>query len=220
MCNLYSLNKNKESVATMFRVPHNRMPQLPFFPAVFPGYNAPVVRPTSDGDREVVLMSWGFVLLQSDKDPRRVTNVLDDKILDSKFWRPSFEERRCLVPATSFSEPHGSKPKPVPSCWFALKGDEPRPLFAFPGVWRRWKGPVKKDGPTVDLDVYSILTAEPNALVATVNHERSPVLLTRDEEFEAWLNAPPEAAMALAKPFDPDAMRIVKEGFEMEDVVA
>jgi hypothetical protein len=25
--------------------------------------------------------------------------------------------------------------------WFALKGDEPRPLFAFPGIWwRRYRG--------------------------------------------------------------------------------
>ena len=38
---------------------------------------------------------------------RRVTNVRDDRILESKFWRTSFEERRCLVPASSFCEPNG-----------------------------------------------------------------------------------------------------------------
>jgi hypothetical protein len=32
--------------------------------------------------------------------------------------------------------------------------------------------------PAVDLDVYAFLTTLPNALVATVNHERMPVLLT------------------------------------------
>jgi putative SOS response-associated peptidase YedK len=55
----------------------------------------------------MVVMSWGFVLLQDDRAPKRVTNVRDDTILKSKFWRGSFEERRCLVPATSFCEPKG-----------------------------------------------------------------------------------------------------------------
>lgn len=55
-------------------------------------------------------MSWGFVLLQHGKLPRRVTNVRDDKFLTSKFWRPSFDARRCLVPASSYCEPNAEKP--------------------------------------------------------------------------------------------------------------
>jgi hypothetical protein len=31
---------------------------------------------SADGDREIVLMSWGFVLLQKDRAPRRVTNQI------------------------------------------------------------------------------------------------------------------------------------------------
>jgi len=54
-----------------------------------------------------VTMSWGFMLLQNGKAPRPVTNVRDDKILTSSFWKSSFEERRCLVPASSFCEPNG-----------------------------------------------------------------------------------------------------------------
>jgi putative SOS response-associated peptidase YedK len=39
--------------------------------------------------------------------PGGSTKVRDDKVLTSSFWRPSFEQRRCLVPASSFCEPHG-----------------------------------------------------------------------------------------------------------------
>jgi putative SOS response-associated peptidase YedK len=53
-----------------------------------------------------------------------------------------------------------------------------------PGIWRRYLGPVRKDGPNVELEVYAFLTTTPNQLVATINHERMPVLLTREEEFE------------------------------------
>jgi putative SOS response-associated peptidase YedK len=121
----------------------------------------------------------GYVLLQNGRAPKRVTNVRDDTILKSKFWRGSFEERRCLVPATSFCEPNGDV-KPATWHWFAINGSEPRPTFAFPGIWWRYQGPVKKDGPKLDLEVYAFLTTTPNSLVATINHERMPVLLTRD----------------------------------------
>ena len=83
MCNLYSLNKNKNTIATMFRVAHNRTVHIDPLPGIFPNYTAPVVRHAGDGEREMALMSWGFPLLQAGKAPRRVTNVRDDKILTS-----------------------------------------------------------------------------------------------------------------------------------------
>ena len=97
----------------------------------------------------------------------------------SSFWKPSFEARRCLVPASSYCEPNGESP--ATWCWFALKGDDERPLFAFPGIWQRWRGPVKKDGPNVDLEVYSFLTTAPNELTRSINHERMPVLLSSED---------------------------------------
>ena len=48
--------------------------------------------------RELVLRSWGFVLLRDGYAPKRVTNTRDDKV-QTKFWKDSFEQRRCLVPA-------------------------------------------------------------------------------------------------------------------------
>ena len=92
------------------------------------------VRTAEDGERELVNLNWGFVLLQKGLAPRRVTNVRDDKILTSKFWRPSFQQRRCLVPASSYCEPKGVKP--AVWHWFAINGEEERPLFAFPASGR------------------------------------------------------------------------------------
>jgi len=122
--------------------------------------------------------------------------VRDDKILSSRFWKSSFEERRCLVPATSFCEPNGDV-KPATWHWFSLTGSEARPLFAFPGIWRKYQGSMKKDGPKVEVETYAFLTTTPNSLVATINHERMPVLLTKEEEFETWLRGSPDEAFAL-----------------------
>ena len=90
-------------------------------------------------------------------------------------------------------------------------------MFAFAGVWRRHRGPIKKDGPVVELDVYAFMTTTPNPLAATVNHERMPVLLTRQEEFGRWMHGTPDAAMALAQEYPADQMQIVQTGYEKED---
>jgi len=219
MCNLYSLNKKRDAVARFFRVSHNRTVAFEAATAIFPRHTAPVVRGAPDGEREIVMMSWGFMLLQNGRAPRPVTNVRDDKILTSRFWKSSFEERRCLVPATSFCEPNGDV-KPATWHWFSLKGSEARPLFAFPGIWRKYQGPLKKDGPKVEIETYAFLTTTPNSLVATVNHERMPVLLTREEEFDIWLRASLDEAFTLAREHPAEGMRIAQEGFFKEDRVA
>jgi putative SOS response-associated peptidase YedK len=82
-----------------------------------------VILKLRDGERELSMLSWGFVLLQPDRAPNRVTNTRDDKV-KSSFWRDSFEKRRCLVPASSFAEPNAAV-KPATWHWFAVKGDEP-----------------------------------------------------------------------------------------------
>jgi putative SOS response-associated peptidase YedK len=213
------LNKKRDAVARFFRVSHNRSAAFEPVSAIFPRHIAPIVRSTADGEREIVTMAWGFMLLQQGRAPRPVTNVRDDKILTSSFWRDSFEQRRCLVPASSFCEPNGDV-KPATWHWFSITGEEPRPLFAFPGIWRRYKGPVKKDGPNVDIETFAFLTTTPNALVFTINHERMPVLLTREEEFDTWLKGSPNEALALAREYPPEQMRIVQEGLDKEDLLA
>jgi putative SOS response-associated peptidase YedK len=187
MCNLYSMTRPPEAVLRLFGVGHNRAAAFGGKSAIFPGYVAPVVRKTPDGERELVNLNWGFVLLQQGRAPKRVTNVRDDKILTSPFWRTSFEQRRCLVPASSYCEPKGEKP--ATWHWFAVNGDGHRPLFAFPGVWTRYRGPLKKDGESVDQEVFAFMTTEPNELTASINHERMPVLMTDPTDFETWLSA-------------------------------
>ncbi|MEO1775649.1 MAG: SOS response-associated peptidase family protein [Pseudomonadota bacterium] len=39
--------------------------------------------------------------------PKAVNNARDDKVRTSPFWRSSFEERHCLIPATSYCEAKG-----------------------------------------------------------------------------------------------------------------
>jgi putative SOS response-associated peptidase YedK len=217
MCNLYSVRTSRAALARKFMLSDNRMAAFEPLSAIFPGHMAPIIKQSADGERELVLRSWGFILLRDGYAPKKVTNTRDDKV-QTKFWKDSFEHRRCLVPATAFCEP--DEGKPARWHWFALKADEPRPLFAFAGIWRQWKGPIKKAGPNVDIEVFSFMTTLPNALTSTINHERSPVLVTSEEECRTWLTGTPEEAFAAIKTSDPEGMRIVQSGFDKEDLLA
>ena len=78
---------------------------------------------------------------------------------------------------------------------------------------------MKKDGPNVDIETYSFLTTTPNALVATINHERMPVLLTNTVEFETWLTASADDAFALAREYPSQHVRIIQQGFDKKDLL-
>lgn len=219
MCNLYSVKTSRKTLMETFRLSDNRIAVFEPLAAIFPGHMAPIIKATAEGDRELVLRSWGFVLLRDGYAPKRVTNARDDK-LETRFWADSFATRRCLVPATSFCEP--DEGRPARWHWFALKDaqgsqKEPRPLFAFAGLYRQWRGPIKKDGPNVDMEVFSFVTTLPNALTQTINHERSPVLLTTPEECATWLGGRVDEARAVIRPSDPAGMHIVQSGADKLD---
>ena len=86
-----------------------------------------------------------------------------------------------------------------PFC-FEVNGGE---LFAFAGLWDRWKDPTGSWVKTC-----SILTTTPNAVTAPV-HDRMPVILNPDN-YDLWLDPgmrDVSAASDLLKPYDARAMR-------------
>jgi hypothetical protein len=118
---LYSVRTSRGALARKFGLSDNRMAAFEPLPAIFPGHMAPIIKQSADGEGELVLRSWGFILLREGYAPKRVTNTRDDKVQTS-FWKDSFEKRRCLVPATAFCEP--DEGKPARWHWFALRVPE------------------------------------------------------------------------------------------------
>jgi putative SOS response-associated peptidase YedK len=229
MCNLYSQTRSRDEIRGLFRVSDNRAYAFEPLPAIFPRTVAPIVRLAADGERELVPATWGYPLIQRGLAPKPVTNVRDDTVLTSPFWRPSFEARRCLVPASSYCEPDDQKP--AGWHWFALRhqpdnqndhqsdGQNDRPMFAFPGIWKRYKGPMKKEGEPVEVDVYAFMTTSPNALTSTIMHDRMPVLLSEPADWDTWLTGSPDAAYRLVRTYDAERMRIVQSGAEKRDLL-
>lgn len=203
MCNLYSVVKGQAAIRAAYRAMVDRTGNLPPLPGIFPDQLAPIVRNGPDG-RELAMLRWGFPPPPGVTGNRPVTNIRNTA---SSFWRAWMKPaNRCLVPATSFSEYLPGKPA-IPY-WFALNED--RPLFAFAGLWRPWTGTrAKVDG---QHELYGFLTTEPNAVVAPIHPKAMPVILTTEEECEAWLTAPIPDALTLQRPLADSLLRVVATG--------
>jgi putative SOS response-associated peptidase YedK len=99
------------------------------------------------------------------------------------------------VPADAFFEwkANGKAKQPYA---IALRSRE---AFAFAGLWENWKDPKTNEW----LRTFTILTTEPNELVAPL-HERMPVILA-PESYDRWLGNEPDPA-ELIRPYPTDEM--------------
>jgi putative SOS response-associated peptidase YedK len=205
MCNLYSLTKGQAAIRAFFRVSRDLTGNLPPMPAIFPDGMAPIVR--GAGERQMEMMRWGMPCPpQFGMVP--VTNIRNSKSLH---WRPWLgPESRCLVPVTSFCEWSDSKPKITH--WFALS--EERPLSAFAGLWCRWHGlrGTKANPIEGEHQLFGFLTTDSNDLMRPIHAKAMPVVLSTEEEFGLWLNAPIEEVLRLQRPAPNDLLRIVARG--------
>jgi putative SOS response-associated peptidase YedK len=220
MCNLYSLNKGQDHIRREFQVNWDDTGNLPPLPGIFPDMMAPVVRTDGDG-RRLQMMRWGMPTPpQFRRDGAIDRGVANIRNVDSPHWRSWLRpEFRCLVPATSFSEPTDA-PNPATGkkdwMWFAL-GEE-RPLFAFAGLWCRWRGVrgTKKNPVEGEHQLFGFLTTEANGLVKPVHSKAMPVILT-GAACDAWLSAPIAEALALQKPAPDGLLRLVTGGDKTGD---
>lgn len=199
MCSRYFLDAEGNVIAYTFRVPP--APGLRKRFNIAPTQMAPVVRLDGEGRRELALLRWGLVPSWA-KDVKVGTAMINarSETLDSKpAFRAALASRRCVVPATGFFEWQGAPGRKQP---YAITVPQ-APLFAFAGLWERWK-PAEGE----PVETFTIATTDANEAVARI-HDRMPAILP-PEAVDAWLAGPPEAAHALLRPYEGEvALRAV-----------
>jgi putative SOS response-associated peptidase YedK len=92
MCNLYSQKKSQAEVRDLAKAMVDRAGNMPSLPAIFPNGKAPVVRALPSGERELLMMRWGFPSPFKVSRSLLVTNVRN---AESRYWKPYLRPMRA-----------------------------------------------------------------------------------------------------------------------------
>jgi putative SOS response-associated peptidase YedK len=147
---------------------------------IAPGSEMPVI--IHREKNELVMMKWGLVPLwtQDIHTAKRPINARAETLSEKPSFKELLKDRRCLVPASGFFEWKKEGSKKIPFYLHLPK----IPLFAFAGLYDCWADP---DGKL--LFTYTIITTEPNELIAKI-HNRMPSILLPENE-DRWLSKTP-----------------------------
>ena len=194
MCGRYAIVDGKKVFLTF-----EKMKELEQHGTVFevlPRYNAspmdklPVVA-VRQGSLTAQLMQWWLIphLSKDGKTDFTTFNAKAETVEHSRLYAPYFKGSRCLVPADAFyewkktviaKEVRGGTEQVLekqPMC-IRMKDEAP---FMFAGLFSVWRDREGEEHPT-----FSIITTEPNELVADI-HNRMPVILP-EQDFDRWLD--------------------------------
>ena len=200
MCGRYRLSKRKQLIGEYFETA-NEVDWEPRY-NIAPSQTVGIVRQDpSRPRREFSRVRWRSIPYWAKEASigHKMINARSETVADKPAFHESFKNRRCLIPADAFYEwaRTGKAKQPF---HFGTQDDR---LFAFAGIWDRWK-----DGSGNPVETCSILTTTPNSLLAAVP-DRMPVILERDD-YELWLDPGVRKIDALSempKPFDPALMK-------------
>lgn len=153
------------------------------------------------GERVVDAFRWGLVpfYAKSAKGGARLINARAETVESSPAFRTAFARHRCIIPADAFYEWRRQRDpatgRVTRSEPFAVRRSDGEPL-ALAGLWSSWRDPDS----AARLYTCTILTTDPNELVARI-HDRMPVVLD-PTDWDAWLaeGTPADRLRSLLRP--------------------
>lgn len=194
MCGRYTLTASPEAIQQAFnleRVPSELQPRYNIAPT------QPIAVITNDQPRDLTYVSWGLIPSWS-KDISKAAQLINaraETLAEKPSFRSAFKYRRCLVPTDGFYEWRRDGKTKTPQ--YIHRHDHG--VFALAGLWERWLSP---DGSEV-LSA-TIVTSEPNDLIATMHHRMAVIL--KPEDYAGWLapDADPRDLQTLLQPYPDD----------------
>jgi putative SOS response-associated peptidase YedK len=201
MCGRYRRRSDKQRIAETFHVGMD-LDDLYLEPEddIAPGSMQPVVLTGEGGEREIALMRWGFKL-----PDRHLFTARSEGIEQARFWKDSFQQRRCIVPADAvFEWMKTEKGANKPKYQVVIPGREP---FGIAGVWKPWKNPKTDQWERT----FAVITGEPNELFQPIHDRMTTILDPADyEEYLTATERPPVHLLRILPAKQMRAKRIEK----------
>lgn len=200
MCGRFALVTEKHILELLFELDYSLDFEIKSRYNIAPTQQTPVVRlSAADNKRELALLKWGLVPFWAKDETigNRLINARAETVREKPAFRDAYKKRRLLIPASGFyewkSEAAGKQPY-----FITAKSKE---LLSLAGLWERWD-----KGPEQSLETFTILTTEPNSLVAEL-HNRMPVIIP-SQSFGAWLDplTGEDQLQQLMKPYPEDRL--------------
>ena len=191
MCGRYALTlKDKEALQELRDLIGDDFEMTPRY-NIAPQQTAPVIRRLDD-KMKLDELRWGFrPAWLKDKNKAQI-NARAETVFESKMFKHSALNRRCLIPATGWYEWQVREGGKQPHYFHKRDGG----LLLLAGIWTTWHGEDGKDEGN-----YAIITTAANSLAAPI-HNRMPVILDEAGR-EAWLDSANQAAPVLSKLLQP-----------------
>lgn len=148
-----------------------------------PRYNIAPTQPVAvvmrNGAVHLDELRWGLIpsWAKDESIGSRMINARAETLAEKPSFKGLLRSKRCMILADGFFEWRQENGRKVPM-YITMADQQP---FAFAGLWDSWKSPSGEP-----LRTCTIITTEPNELVATI-HNRMPAILL-PEAYESWLD--------------------------------
>ncbi|HET8845501.1 MAG TPA: SOS response-associated peptidase [Ktedonobacteraceae bacterium] len=177
MCGRYTLITDIKALAQNFGVE----PALSAAPRynIAPTQNVVSIVKENSSSPHLALMRWGLIPAWAKDETigSRMINARAETLAEKSSFKNLLRSRRCMIVADGFYEWKAEGKSKTPM-YITLADDKP---FAFAGLWDLWK-----DSDGQEVQSCTIITTEPNDLMASI-HNRMPAIL-RPGAYEDWLN--------------------------------
>jgi putative SOS response-associated peptidase YedK len=200
MCGRFTLHHSAEEINNRFEITTPLFtPQARY--NIAPSQTISVVMVTTAAERVLAQSRWGLIPSWA-QDQTVATNLFNaraETVAEKPAFRQAFQRRRCLIPADGFYEWQKTGKTKLP-VYIRLRSQQ---LFAFAGLWDEWQDPQGQV-----IHSCTIITVEPNSLIAGVHHRMAAILPSAVESI--WLNAQtsPADLIALLRPYPADLMEM------------
>ena len=177
--------------------------------AIFPGYDAPLIRAAKDStepERELVVGQWNLIpwFAKERKLKYPTSNARSEELAaKASYKHPWARGQRCIIPAVSFYEPNWETGEHIPWNFKRADGD----LWGLAGLWSTWTD--KETGEIVESFTMLTLNADNHPLMNRMHRpdlkrppntqDKRSVVPIDFENVDTWLYGTQEEVVELVR---------------------